>query len=49
MKLATIASCPQDACIDVRNIAHYISPYPGGKGAVRDIIEKVMKLRGDWE
>jgi len=34
--------------IEVRNAAKYISPYAGGKGCVRDVIEKVLKLNGHW-
>jgi 3-deoxy-D-manno-octulosonate 8-phosphate phosphatase (KDO 8-P phosphatase) len=26
----------------------YVSPYAGGKGCARDIIEKVMKVQGKW-
>ncbi|MEP7079423.1 MAG: 3-deoxy-D-manno-octulosonate 8-phosphate phosphatase [Ginsengibacter sp.] len=48
MKMVSIAACPIDAVDDVRAIAAYISPYSGGKGCVRDVIEKVMKLNGKW-
>ena len=48
MKIAGVASCPLDAVPDIRAIADYISPFTGGKGCVRDVIEKVMKLNGDW-
>ena len=43
-----IPSCPQDARPEVMEEVAYVSPVPGGRGCVRDIIEKVMKLRGDW-
>lgn len=43
-----ISSCPSDAVVDVLQRAEYISHLPGGKGCVRDVIEKVMRLRGDW-
>lgn len=48
MKMAGVAACPLDAVPDIRAIAAYISPLAGGKGCVRDVIEKVMKLNGDW-
>ena len=48
MKIAGVAACPLDAVPDIRAIAAYISPFTGGKGCVRDVIEKVMKLNGDW-
>ncbi len=40
--------CPADAVIEIKNIAKYISHLNGGKGCARDVIEKVLKLRGDW-
>ncbi|MFN7326582.1 MAG: KdsC family phosphatase [Chitinophagales bacterium] len=43
-----LPSCPQDAMPEVMEEVAYVSPVPGGRGCVRDIIEKVMKLRGDW-
>jgi 3-deoxy-D-manno-octulosonate 8-phosphate phosphatase (KDO 8-P phosphatase) len=48
MRLAGLPCCPQDAVQEIREIALYISHIPGGKGCARDVIEKVMKLRGDW-
>lgn len=41
-------TCPYDAVPEVMEAARYVSPLKGGQGCVRDIIEKVMKLRGDW-
>ena len=40
--------CPEDAVSEVKEVAKYISPVPGGKGCVRDVIEKVLKLNGHW-
>lgn len=48
MKHAGLPCCPQDAAQEIKEIALYISHLPGGKGCARDVIEKVMKLRGDW-
>lgn len=48
MKMAAIAACPQDACTDVKSIAHYVSPINGGAGCVRDVVEKVLKLNHHW-
>jgi 3-deoxy-D-manno-octulosonate 8-phosphate phosphatase (KDO 8-P phosphatase) len=48
MQSVGISCCPADAAIDVLKMAHYISPKNGGKGCVRDVIEKVMKLQGKW-
>ena len=48
MQLAGIACAPADAVPEIKHVAHYISPVAGGMGCVREVIEKVMKLRGDW-
>ncbi len=49
MKAVGVASCPSDAIHEVKSISHYISPLKGGKGCVRDVIEKVLKLNGHWQ
>jgi 3-deoxy-D-manno-octulosonate 8-phosphate phosphatase (KDO 8-P phosphatase) len=41
--------CPSDAVQEVKNISNYISPYKGGKGCVRDVIEQVLKVQNNWE
>jgi 3-deoxy-D-manno-octulosonate 8-phosphate phosphatase (KDO 8-P phosphatase) len=46
---AGVACSPADAAQEILSIAHYISPLKGGKGCARDVIEKVMRLRGDWQ
>lgn len=43
-----VATCPKDAAIEIKNIAHYISDKDGGKGCVRDIIEQVLRCQGKW-
>lgn len=48
IKFASIGACPKDATQDILEISDYISPYNGGDGCVRDVIEKVMKLQGKW-
>lgn len=48
MKKAGIACCPLDAVEEIKEISAYISPLNGGFGCCRDVIEKVMKLRGNW-
>ncbi|WP_348797407.1 KdsC family phosphatase [Flavobacterium adhaerens] len=48
MKLVGLPSCPQDASPEIKRISRYISHKNGGKGAVRDVIEQVMKVQGKW-
>ncbi|MGB8195083.1 MAG: HAD-IIIA family hydrolase, partial [Chitinophagaceae bacterium] len=49
MKAAGFACAPSDAAPEIKQAAHYISPFAGGCGCVREMIEKVMKLHGQWE
>ena len=49
MRMVGLKACPADAAIDIKNSVDYISIYKGGEGCVREVIEKVMKLRGDWD
>lgn len=48
MKLVGLPCCPQDAVPEIKNISKYISHKNGGKGAVRDVIEQVLKVKGKW-
>lgn len=48
MKISGISACPKNAVPEVKEISEYISPIEGGKGAVRDVIEQVMKIQGKW-
>ena len=48
MALVGVPTCPADAVPDVKAISSYISPFDGGKTAVRDIIEKVLRVQGTW-
>ncbi len=43
-----LACCPSDAAEEIKRIADYISPIKGGRGCVRDVIEKVLKLNNHW-
>lgn len=49
MKVAGLPCCPADAVNEVKDVAQYISPLPGGFACVRDVIEKVLKLNGHWQ
>ena len=37
-----------DAASEIKQIAQYISPIEGGKGCVRDLIEKVLRAQDKW-
>lgn len=49
MKLAGFVGCPADSCPEVIAIADYVSTKKGGSGAVRDVIEYVMRKSGKWD
>ena len=40
--------CPQDACPDVKEACLYVSPYRGGYGCGRDVIEQTLRAQGKW-
>jgi 3-deoxy-D-manno-octulosonate 8-phosphate phosphatase (KDO 8-P phosphatase) len=48
MKLVGLPTCPADACEEIKAISTYISPFTGGRTAVRDVIEKVLKAQLRW-
>lgn len=43
-----VPCCPADAVHEVRDICRYISPFDGGRGCVRDIVEKVLRSQHKW-
>ena len=49
MKVSGISACPPNSVAEVKAISDYISPIFGEKGAVRDVIEQVLKVQGNWE
>ncbi len=49
MKMVELAACPADAVPEILEVSHYISPLSGGRGCVRDVVEKVLKMNGCWE
>ena len=48
MRLVGIPVAPADACSEVLETAVYVSEHNGGAGAVRDIIEQVLRVKGIW-
>lgn len=43
-----VASCPQDATIEIKAICHYQSPFNGGNHCVRDVIEQTLRVQDNW-
>jgi 3-deoxy-D-manno-octulosonate 8-phosphate phosphatase (KDO 8-P phosphatase) len=46
---AGLAACPADAALEVRSLCHYVAHAPGGRGAVREVIELILKHQGLWD
>lgn len=48
MKKAGVAVCPVNAAVEIKSIAAFITGSKGGDGAVREIIEQVMRVQDHW-
>ena len=48
MRAVGIPVCPSDAAAEVIEASRYVSEFAGGCGCVRDIVEQVLRARGDW-
>lgn len=44
-----LSFAPADAVPEVRQRVHRVLSRPGGKGAAREMVELVLRARGDWE
>ena len=49
MRVCGLPCAPADAAVEIRKAASYICNAAGGKGCVREVIEKVLKLNNHWE
>ena len=49
MEAAGLSACPADAAEEVLAAADLIADAPGGRGAVRSIIQTILKARGQYE
>ena len=48
MRQVKVATCPQDAAVEIKGISHYQSPKNGGHGCIRDVIEQTLRAQGKW-
>ena len=48
MKRCGCPCCPSDAAVEIKEISTYVSPYQGGYGCGRDVIEQVLRAQGKW-
>lgn len=48
MKEVCLPCCPNDAAPEIMEISGYVSPHNGGQGAVRDVLEKTLRIQSKW-
>jgi 3-deoxy-D-manno-octulosonate 8-phosphate phosphatase (KDO 8-P phosphatase) len=46
---AGLAVAVADAVVEVKRVAHYITTLRGGEGAVREVVELILKAQGKWK
>jgi 3-deoxy-D-manno-octulosonate 8-phosphate phosphatase (KDO 8-P phosphatase) len=44
-----LAAAVADGCAEARAAAHYVTRAPGGRGAVREVIELILRCQGRWD
>ena len=44
-----LAVAVADAAAETREHAHYVTNLPGGYGAIREVVELILKAQGRWE
>lgn len=49
LRRAGLAVCPADGCEETRKFAHYICKNRGGHGAVREVVDLILRASGRWE
>ena len=49
LRVAGLAACPGDAVDEVRAVAHIVTRVGGGRGAVREVVERILKHQGLWD
>lgn len=49
MRRVAFSAAPADALPEVRQLADYVTTCAGGKGAVREICDMIIRARGGWD
>ena len=49
MKRAELAVSVADAIEETRLVAHYVTRARGGRGAIREVVELILKAQGRWQ
>ncbi len=49
MSIVGLGTCPANAHPEVKNAADWISNFDGGRGAVRELVDLILKAKGQWD
>lgn len=49
LKKVGVAVAVSNAIDEVKKYAHYVTRHHGGQGAVREVVELILKINGQWE
>jgi len=49
MRLVGLAVAVADAAAETQSVAHYVTGFAGGRGAVRETVELILKAQGRWD
>jgi 3-deoxy-D-manno-octulosonate 8-phosphate phosphatase (KDO 8-P phosphatase) len=49
LKRVGLAACPSDAVAEVKQVVDYISKAKGGRGAIREVSEIILKAQNKWK
>jgi 3-deoxy-D-manno-octulosonate 8-phosphate phosphatase (KDO 8-P phosphatase) len=49
MRAGGLSIAVKNARAEVKKEAHYVTPHAGGKGALRDAVEFILKAQGKWK
>ena len=44
-----LAVAVADAVFEVKRAAHYVTTLKGGEGAIREVVELILKAQGKWK
>jgi 3-deoxy-D-manno-octulosonate 8-phosphate phosphatase (KDO 8-P phosphatase) len=49
MRRVGLAVAPADAHVAIRELAHWVTPSAGGRGAVREVVDALLHATGRWD
>ena len=49
MRRVGFAAAPGDAAPEVRQAAHFVTASAGGRGALREVVDLLLRASGNWE